>query len=259
MLLVGTWVGYDLVWHTAASADTVAVAEADMAPSAEPHAADGPPRRSGVAGQGHQAGRPATDATNSNSQATPLLAWSQGAAGPSMPTQVVVERAGDGQVLVSWSMAGAEVTTSFTAEATGSGSRCTVVAANWCRITGLANGRSYRFRVVASDGANESPSPWTDEMIAAMAPGRPTAVVAEALGDGQVLVSWQAPPRTGGLPIRGYRVVANRGGPGCSFVSATSCQIGGIVPGRGYSFAVAAITEAGESVTSVGSAPIEVQ
>jgi len=76
-------------------------------------------------------------------------------------------------------------------------------------------------------------------------PGPPTDVNAVP-GDGQVLVSWNAPLDTGGLVITGYTATAFPGGASCTSTT-TSCVITGLTNGDTYSITVTATNAVGTS------------
>lgn len=90
------------------------------------------------------------------------------------------------------------------------------------------------------------------------APGAPQDVAAVA-ADGAAVVSWLAPSKDGGDPIRAYEVTALPGGRTCRTGDASqvapTCTVQGLTNGRAYQFVVRAVTAAGTSVDSVASAP----
>ena len=77
----------------------------------------------------------------------------------------------------------------------------------------------------------------------------PPTEVAAVPGDGQVLVSWNAPLDTGGPDISGYTATAFPGGASCTSAT-TSCVITGLTNGATYSITVTATNAVGTSKPS---------
>jgi alpha-tubulin suppressor-like RCC1 family protein len=84
-------------------------------------------------------------------------------------------------------------------------------------------------------------------------PGAPTSVTGVA-GDGQVVVSWDAPVDDGGSVVTGYMVTSSPGAKTCTTAGALSCTVGGLANGTGYTFTVTATNTVGLSVPSESSA-----
>ena len=122
-------------------------------------------------------------------------------------------------------------------------------------LTGLVNGRPYRFQVRAQNEAG-----WGEWSALSAAvtpdtiPGRvPTPSV--AFGDGQLTVTWQAPPNEGSA-LTGYEIEI--GGGTNSIVSrgtATSFVWDGLTNGTNYQFRIVAKNAAGPSDPSPWSDP----
>ena len=122
-------------------------------------------------------------------------------------------------------------------------------------LTGLVNGRPYRFQVRAQNEAgwgewSAFSAPVTPDTI----PGRvPTPSV--VFGDGQLTVNWQAPPNEGSA-LTGYEVEI---GGGLNSViargTATTYVWDGLTNGTNYQFRVVAINAAGRSDPSPWSDP----
>ena len=172
---------------------------------------------------------------------------------PPVPQDVSVARAGDGAVDVSWPAGQATPGTDFAVTATPGISSCHT-AGNNCRLSGLVNGRSYRFRVTASNQTASSASEWTTPLVAAMHPSAPSIPVALP-GFDSAHVSWRPPSYDGGLPVTGYTVTSFPGGRTCR-TSQTTCTITGLTPGTAYRFTASATNEAGTSLMTAGSAPV---
>jgi len=118
--------------------------------------------------------------------------------------------------------------------------------------TDLSNNTDYRFRVYASNVAGESlPSAWSDVCTPDTEPERPAAPTV-VHGDRVLTVSWQEPDNNGS-PITGYQL--RIGGGEAIPVAGTSTDWEPLENGQDYTFEVAAVNAAGESVFSLASAP----
>jgi uncharacterized protein (TIGR02145 family) len=130
---------------------------------------------------------------------------------------------------------------------TGSGSPLTV--------TGLTNGTSYTFTVVATNtvGSSASSDPST-AVTPATAPDAPTGVVATA-GNASASVAFVAPTNNGGSAIVEYLVTSN---PATSLVKGNSSPINvtGLTNGTSYSFIVQAVNGVDTSASSTPSTAV---
>ena len=153
----------------------------------------------------------------------------------------VAAAASDRVVTVSWSAPtsdGGAAITGYRVSTFPSGKTCSTTGALSCAISGLTNGTSYTFTVVAINsvgsgvGGSVSTTPKT-------IPGAPTNASATP-GDRQVTVSWSAPDSDGGSAVTGYTVTAFPGGHSCSTTGALTCTVTGLTNGTAYSFLVAA-------------------
>ncbi len=130
-------------------------------------------------------------------------------------------------------------------------------------LTGLANGHSYTFTVIASNAAGAGPSSDpSDAVIPAAVPGAPTQVSAKA-SDGEAVVSFAAPGSDNGSPITGYEVTAHdKSNPGDASdgktVSGRSSPVtvSGLINGHSYSFTASATNAVGTGPSSEPSAPV---
>ncbi|MER7008038.1 fibronectin type III domain-containing protein, partial [Dactylosporangium sp. NPDC000555] len=192
-------------------------------------------------------------ATGSSAASAPSAAVRPSAGLPGPVTGVTVT-AGNRSVLVSWSP---PVVTGDGIDhydvVSDDGQRCTTTDTS-CTVTGLTNGRAYRFvvRVIGITRPDTPvPSPMTPVVIPlATTPSVPTAVTASA-GIAAATVTWTAP--TGGPAITGYTVTAAPGGLTCDTTGATTCLVAGLTNGQAYTFTVVAHSAGGDSGPSVPS------
>jgi uncharacterized repeat protein (TIGR01451 family) len=130
-------------------------------------------------------------------------------------------------------------------------------------VTGLVNGVTYQFEVLASNAKGSGPFSAPSNAVTPQAPtvpGAPTNVSASS-GDGSASVSWTAPASDGGSPITSYAVTAfAAGAPTGITVTATGGATGavlfGLTNGLAYTFSVHATNAVGNGPESVQSAPV---
>jgi hypothetical protein len=192
---------------------------------------------------------------------------------PLVPSTPTVELgAVAGQVTVRWDPAdviagGTPTSYSVTSEAVDAGTPltgCTGLSgsATSCDFTGLQNGKKYRFKVTATNGAGSVVSGWSDAIVSQLpdAPAAPTVVLGDA--PGKVNLTW--PAATTGGPVVFYNVTAipASGGStgtksaGCGFnLTTPACVITGLSTNQTYTFTVTAVGDLGTAV-SAASAPI---
>jgi len=192
-------------------------------------------------------------------------------AAPAKPTVV----AGDQQATVTWvapSDGGSPITGYRVERSSDNGVNWTVVTPSpgagddSLVVTGLANGTSYLFRVIAINVRGDSSASISSDAVmpnvVPQAPGQPTAsVTGDPVVGGELTVSWSAPTNEG-TAITGYRIEqSSDGGANWSMAvadtgsSATSRVISGLTNGTSYVFRVAAINAAGAGTASLASAP----
>ncbi|HVV09013.1 fibronectin type III domain-containing protein [Amycolatopsis sp.] len=182
-------------------------------------------------------------------QAGPIVVAQQpppDATPPGAPRNVKAT-AGDGSATVSWSAAtsnGAKISAYAVSwpggSTTVSGSRGSVT------ISGLENGRSYTFTVVAQNSAGQSAGASSKAVVPGHAADAPK-VTATAGSSGAVSVSWSAPDLHGAT-LDHYEVTAT--GQGTRQVSATSTSFTGL--SGTISFTVRAITHYGSGAMLTG-------
>jgi uncharacterized protein (TIGR02145 family) len=162
--------------------------------------------------------------------------------------------AGNAQASVSFtapSITGGSAITGYTVTSnpggvTGTGSGTPIT------VTGLTNGTSYTFTVVATNAVGNSASSAASNAVTPVTvPGTPTAVVATA-GNAQASVSFTAPSITGGSAITGYTVTSNPGGV-TGTGSGSPITVTGLINGTSYTFTVVATNAVGNSAASAAS------
>src|SRR6266566_3160887 len=179
---------------------------------------------------------------------------------PSAP-QNVSAVAGNAQATVSWqapsSTGGSPITgyvvTTFIG--TAQQSKTTVDAAtNSTTITGLTNGTTYSFSVVATNAAGTGPSSSTSATPSNL-PSAPLNVSATASGSDRVTVSWQTPASEGGSPIISYMVTPYQGTTALAPVTTTTSPVTvtGLISSSTYTFSVAATNTNGTGAAATSS------
>jgi len=131
-----------------------------------------------------------------------------------------------------------------------------------CTVTGLINGASYTFKVIATNfNGSSAASAASTAITPATVPGVPTSVQATLGTDGQPVISWVASLDTGGDPVSSYTVSGfsgsrSLGAVTCVQITTTSCRATGLSSGVSYSFSITATNRAGTSSASAQSDPI---
>jgi uncharacterized protein (TIGR02145 family) len=129
---------------------------------------------------------------------------------------------------------------------TWSGTGTTITA------TGLTNGVSYTFTVVATNAVgNSNASSASNAVTPAAVPGAPT-IGSAVRGNTQATVSFTAPSSDGGSAITGYTVTSSPAG-GTGTGTATPITVTGLTNGTEYTFTVVATNAVGNSNASSAS------
>jgi subtilisin family serine protease len=176
---------------------------------------------------------------------------------------------GDRQVQLSWGPAAgvldAPVSSHRVEMSTAGGPFETVVAgtaASAHTVSGLVNGTTYTFRVIAENFVGEGPpSPSSAAVTPRAVPSAPSGVTGTP-GNKQVALAWRAPSSNGGSTVTGYRIEMSRGAGAFTTVVANtgSTSLGrtitGLTNGASYRFRVRAINAAGASAASSASASL---
>jgi titin len=185
-------------------------------------------------------------------------------AGPPEPPTGLTAVAGDTQVELSWNASdgnGSPVTQyAITPRAGGISTTPTVVdgTANRAVITGLADGTSYVFDIVATNTIGHSTTVTSASVSPAGAPQAPSGVSAAA-GDTSATVSWSGAADNGNA-ITGYRIVPvgpnGSVAPTTTVAGARTAIIGGLTNGSSYRFEVSALNAIGTSAVTVSAAVV---
>ncbi|MFN8019666.1 MAG: CocE/NonD family hydrolase [Acidimicrobiales bacterium] len=175
---------------------------------------------------------------------------------------------GNKQATVKWwapSGNGAPITSYVITPYIGSVAQAPVTFANSANsqvVTGLTNGTTYTFSVVAVNAFGPGPAAMSPAaLVSPTAPGAPSSVSAKS-GNGSATVSWKAPASDGGSPVTGYRVTPYLGGvaqPAVDFASTTTTQlVSGLTNGGSYTFTVQATNAIGTGAASPASSALVV-
>lgn len=178
------------------------------------------------------------------------------AAVPSAPGSVTAT-AGDRAASLTWTAAAGngKPVTSYVATASPGGQTCSTSGALGCTVTGLTNGTSYTFSVVATNAVGPgATSASSNAVIPGAVPTAPTGVTASA-GDGSVDVSWSA-ANGNGSAVTGYEVDASPGAAKCTTTTALGCAVTGLTDGTSYTFVVYATNGVGKSLASSPTAAV---
>ena len=130
-------------------------------------------------------------------------------------------------------------------------------------VSGLANGVSYQFEVLATNTLGSSPFSAPSNTVTPQAitvPGAPTNVVPVA-GNALANVAWTAPTNDGGSAITSYTVTAMSGGVATGITAtvqapSTGAVVSGLTNGTSYTFTVHATNAIGSGPESLPSAAV---
>lgn len=179
---------------------------------------------------------------------------------PGAPASVTVTPA-DRSLGVSWSVAGAAISSYRVTATDSSGAVTSILSADTsATLAGLANGADYQVRVEASNDQGTGPASSAVSARPRTTPGAPVVDGANA-GDGWVALTWRAPGADGGSPITGYQVTARTPSQvpvvQVTAAGATSATLTGLVNGASYELSVLAQNAAGFSAAAqVVAAPL---
>jgi len=120
-------------------------------------------------------------------------------------------------------------------------------------LTGLTNGATYTFAVIATNAFGDSLPAQAGPVTPGNLPNAPTDVSATAAA-ASATVSWVAPAANGTSPITGYTVTASPGGAQVSVGAAlTAATVAPLTNGTAYTFTVVATNAVGDSAPSAPS------
>jgi hypothetical protein len=132
---------------------------------------------------------------------------------------------------------------------------CTNTTNLSCEFTGLTNGTTYTFSVVARNILGDSAASTASASVtAAIPPDAPTSV-SGTVADAASVISWTAPGSNGGSVITNYTATSTPGSFTCT-TTTTSCNVTGLTNGTAYTFKVRATNAAGNSADSTASASV---
>jgi len=120
-------------------------------------------------------------------------------------------------------------------------------------VSGLTNGTTYYFQVLAVNEAGESPAVKFAAIIPSTVPSKPKNLAATA-GESRVTLTWSQPDSNGGNAITGYNVYFTTAGNdnyalfGSTTSSVFTKVVTGLTDGQQYAFLVKAQNINGESV-----------
>lgn len=175
---------------------------------------------------------------------------------PTVPLAIVGSPA-VGEVAVSWSppsSTGSSAVTGYTVTTSPGGATCSTVDLE-CTVTGLTNGKAYRFAVRAENASGAGAAASTPPVVPFTVPNAPLSVTGFG-GSGKAILSWAAPAFDGGRSITGYTATASPGGSTCASTVALGCVVSGLTDGVPYTFTVRATNLGGAGSTSIASAPV---
>jgi titin len=142
--------------------------------------------------------------------------------------------------------------TAYDAEGNVAGSCNPVSGQGTCEVSGLDNGSSYTFKVVAITSIGSSAeSSASSVVIPAGVPSAPANVVAITSGS-NMTVTFGAPSDNGGSAITSYVVTSSPAGATCTVgANSTTYTCTGLTAGTNYTYSVKAVNSKGESSASL--------
>jgi outer membrane protein OmpA-like peptidoglycan-associated protein len=198
----------------------------------------------------------ATNTAGNSTSSAPSSSVAPQATAPSAPTNVSAT-GDDGVATISWtapSNDGGSPIDGYIVTANPGGLTCTAVApTTTCTITGLDNGTTYTFSVVATNNVgNSDPSSPSNSVTPGAAPSAPDYVQGTPSSH-SVRIDWKA-PTSGPAPVR-YTVRVTPGGQTCTVdlglhpSAALSCNFTGLTNGTPYTFTVTGVLANGNSTS----------
>lgn len=179
---------------------------------------------------------------------------------PDPPTSILAVY-GNAKATISWQPpadTGGLAIEGFTVTSSPAGRSCEASATDrGCEITGLTNGVSYTFSVVAKNSRGSSPAATSSAVTPRTTAGMPT-VTSVVPGNASVQITWTAPASNGGAAILRYTAQSVENGRNCTTANGTTltCTVTGLTNGQSYSFTVKATNSEGDSVSALPSATV---
>ena len=171
---------------------------------------------------------------------------------PGTPSVVSISST-NGSATLSWSAPasnGGRTITDYTITASPSITAITTSSTSYT-VTGLTNGTTYTFSVVANNlRGSSSAATFSAVTPQPVAPSAPRSLAADmSVASAQANLSWLAPEDNGGATITQYTVTASRTGAAdiVRTTSSTSYAFTGLTNGASYTFTVTATNSAGTS------------
>jgi hypothetical protein len=164
--------------------------------------------------------------------------------------------AGDGSAVVGWTPPatnGGSPVTTYAVTVSPGGSVVTSTAST-ATVTGLTNGSTYTFTVVASNAIGAGPvSAPSAAIVPASRPQPPTGLQALP-GNGQAVITWAAPVSDPQAPVTGYQIIATTSGMTWTVAApATATTVGPLTNGISTTFVVRSVNRIGSSPDSAPS------
>ena len=153
---------------------------------------------------------------------------------------------GNASVVLSWNVPsnGGSAITEYIVQRNGGSTTTTSTTAT---ITGLTNGTSYTFNVIAKNAIGYSDTVAVESRITLTPATVPTAPTLSGVSaSSSAILSWNI-PSNGGSAITGYRVTSINGNVS---TTSTTTTITGLTNGIPYTFSIIAINAVGNSLSS---------
>ena len=183
---------------------------------------------------------------------------------PGTPRSVSAVPLGNGTAYVTWHAPvnnGAPITSYVVTPYLGTVAQRPVLfnsRATAARVTGLQNGKAYRFTIAARNAVDIGPSSLKTAPISVGAPGRPGKPTAVKVGSGSLKISFRA-PGNGGAPITSYAATcasSNHGATHSKTGRASPITVAGLTHGKTYTCRVKATNGRGTGPPSTPSAAV---
>ena len=177
---------------------------------------------------------------------------------PSAPQSVTATSFRNGQSVVTWNVplqSGSTAVSSYTVSsvpAVAAPASCLRTTALSCTYSGLTNGVTYTFSVLAANANGQGP-PAQATATPATTSSAPTLLSAVSGQNLQTTLSWKAPSSNGGAAVTSYTVSsvpAVAAPASCLRTTALSCTYSGLTNGVSYTFFVVATNAAGNSLAA---------